>query len=105
MSTLAHWIVPPGHPAFAGHFPGMPILPGVVLLDWALQVICDTSGIVLQSCTINSVKFLHPALPGDALILAHSQLENGSILFDISTATHKIASGSVVINLKNDSSR
>lgn len=29
--------LPPGHGAFAGHFPEQPILPGVVQLDWALR--------------------------------------------------------------------
>ena len=100
MSTLSHFIVPAEHPAFAGHFPGSPILPGVVLLDWALQAICDGTGMVLQNCTINSVKFLSPAQAGDALTIAYRRQDNGAIHFDISTAAHKIASGSVLINAK-----
>jgi len=98
MSTLTYCTVPVDHPAFAGHFPGSPILPGVVLLDWALQAICDGTGVVMQNCTINSVKFLSPAQAGDALTIAHSRQDNGAIRFDISTAAHKIASGSVLIN-------
>ena len=96
--SLSHITVPAEHPAFAGHFPGTPILPGVVLLDWALQAICDGTGYVLHNCTINSVKFLSPAQAGDALTIAYRQLDKGAIHFDISTAAHKIASGSVLIN-------
>lgn len=98
MSSLSHRSVPAEHPAFAGHFPATPILPGVVLLDWALQAICDGTGIALQNCTINSLKFLRPAQAGDALSIAYSRQDNGAIRFDISTAAHQIASGSVLIN-------
>ncbi|HEY2133447.1 MAG TPA: hypothetical protein VGH36_10800 [Acetobacteraceae bacterium] len=31
--------VPASHPALPGHFPGHPIVPGVVLLDHALELI------------------------------------------------------------------
>jgi len=96
MNHVAHWSVPPDHPAFAGHFPGNPILPGVVLLDVALQMIADSGGIALDQCEISSVKFLSPAHPGDELRIAHSVSANGAIRFDIRSGIRKIASGSIV---------
>lgn len=96
MNNTAHWTVPLDHPAFAGHFPGTPILPGVVLLDMALQIIADTGGIALDLCEISSVKFLSPAGPGDELVIQHSVSSSGTIRFDIVAGMRKIASGSIV---------
>ena len=96
MNNTAHWTVPPDHPAFAGHFPGTPILPGVVLLDMALQIIAKTSGIALDLCEISSVKFLSPASPGDELLIQHNISASGTIRFDIVAGMRKIASGSIV---------
>jgi 3-hydroxyacyl-[acyl-carrier-protein] dehydratase len=95
MSNATHWIVPPDHPAFAGHFPGNPILPGVVLLDVALQIIVNTSGIALDICDLGSVKFLSPAMPGDELLIQHTLTAGGTIRFDIMAGVRKIASGSI----------
>jgi 3-hydroxymyristoyl/3-hydroxydecanoyl-(acyl carrier protein) dehydratase len=39
MGTTVTVLVPPQHPAFEGHFPGAPLLPGVVLLDEVLRVV------------------------------------------------------------------
>lgn len=96
MNSTTCWTIPPDHPAFAGHFPGRPILPGVVLLDTVLQVIARTSGITLDSCEISSVKFLSPANPGDELLIEHSVSASGTIRFDIMAGMRKIASGSIV---------
>ena len=97
MKNSAHWTIPADHPAFAGHFPGSPILPGVVLLDAALQIIADTSGIALDICEISSVKFLSPAGPGDELVIRHTVSASGTIRFDVNAGTRKIASGSIVL--------
>lgn len=95
MNNSTQWIVPLDHPAFAGHFPGTPILPGVVLLDTVLQIIAREYGIKLDSCEISSAKFLSPANPGDALLIQHSVLPSGSIHFDITAGMRKIASGNI----------
>ena len=95
MNNTTHWTVPLDHPAFAGHFPGTPILPGVVLLDIVLHAIAAATGIALDICEIRSVKFLSPAKPGDDLVIQHVISASGTIHFDIVARTRKIASGSI----------
>ncbi len=99
MNKPTRWTVPSDHPAFAGHFPGTPIIPGVLLLDMALHRIAVATGIALETCTISSVKFLSPARPGDEVVIEHHITANGSIRFEILAGvanTRKIASGSIV---------
>ena len=99
MIEALHWTVPAGHPAFAGHFPGTPILPGVVLLDTALGAIAAATGIALDTCAIASVKFLNAAAPGDEIIIRYKVTASAAIRFDIvdaADALRKIASGSIV---------
>lgn len=60
--------VPRDHPAFAGHFPGQPLLPGVVLLAEALEVLLRASpASVGAPSRVNAVKFLAPVRPGARL--------------------------------------
>jgi len=96
MNEVTHWVVPPDHPAFAGHFPGTPIFPGVLLLDMTLHAVAGAVGIALESCEIGSVKFLSPAKPGDALEIRYDFQITGTIRFDIAAGARKIASGTVV---------
>jgi len=64
------WRVPEDHPAFDGHFPGAPVLPGAALLSQVV-VLLNEDAIThdwLGACpTLDNAKFLRPALPGDAL--------------------------------------
>lgn len=83
------------HPAYAGHFPGQPILPGVVLLDAALHALAGVQGMPAASGQIKSVKFLSPVLPGEALTLHYAASAAGGFRFDIRCAARTVASGAV----------
>lgn len=99
MSGVTHWIVPADHPAFAGHFPGTPILPGVVLLDVTLHAIANVAGLEPHACEIGAVKFLSPVKPGDELEIRYDFLTGGAVRFDITAGLRKIAGGSIVVRL------
>ena len=60
------------HPAFDGHFPGQPMLPGVALLAEVLEAALREPA--LAACVGNEprlavVKFLAPVGPGAALVI------------------------------------
>ncbi len=63
-------------PHFQGHFPGRPVLPGVLIIESMAQVAAlltvETLGPEAQSkpfyfMTIDDARFRHPVVPGDTL--------------------------------------
>ena len=58
-------------PMFAGHFPGNPILPGVVQIDWAIEAAGDafTSTSAAAFRGMSRIKFKTPVRPGTWLQL------------------------------------
>ena len=83
------------HPAYAGHFPGRPILPGVVLLDEALLALAALHGAATASGEIKSAKFLSPVLPGESLRLDYSSTATGGFRFELKATERVVASGIV----------
>lgn len=81
------------HPAFAGHFPGNPILPGVALLDAALLDIATACGLDLAECRLAAAKFHAFVRPGAALALESERRADGSIRFTIHGDAALVASG------------
>ncbi len=62
--------IAPDHPAFAGHFPGRPLLPGVALLAEVLETALDAPELAARLGTsprLGVVKFLAPVRPGAEL--------------------------------------
>ena len=55
-------IIPSNHPSLAGHFPGAPIVPGVVILDEVVAALAEWRK-DFQLTGIPSVKFLAPIQP------------------------------------------
>ena len=93
------WTVPLDHPSLAGHFPGQPMVPGVLLLDCVLHGLTTTRGLPLADCTISSLKFHSPARPGDEIVIDYEMAAGGVLRFSITRAddaTHRIASGALL---------
>lgn len=63
------FVIDPGHPALPGHFPGQPVVPGVVVLDRVLEAIERDAG-PLAALRLTQVKFVQPLLPGEAAEIA-----------------------------------
>jgi len=75
---------------FVGHFPGVPIMPGVLILE----ALAQTGGILVHQklqtdkiavlLTVNNAKFRKPVLPGDVLHLhvtgQHISSKGGKVL-------------------------
>ena len=59
------FIIDATHPSLPGHFPGDPIVPGVVLLDRVVEAIEAAHG-PLSRLRLPQVKFLQPLRPGEA---------------------------------------
>jgi len=87
--------IPANHPAFAGHFPGTPIVPGVVLLDEVMHAIMTDTGSAASAWQISAVKFLSPLKPTETVIIEHEQLANGSIKFEVLANDRQIVTGSL----------
>ncbi len=81
------------HPALAGHFPGSPVLPGVVLLDEMVRAVEQAQGGAAARWTVGAAKFLKPVQPGETLTLEYEPLPNGSIRFAVSSAGRAVAAG------------
>lgn len=65
-------------PHFQGHFPGRPIMPGVLIIEAMAQTAAvlvvksariDPKGKIVYFMTINDARFRRPVVPGDTLRL------------------------------------
>lgn len=70
---------------FQGHFPGKPVMPGVLIIEamaqaggiLAFKSTPDVIGKLIYFMAIDKVKFRKPVVPGDQLILELSALRRG----------------------------
>lgn len=68
--------LPADFPAFEGHFPGAPVLPGIVQIQMAVYSIGRAEGRAVQLAEIKKAKFAAPAAPGDTLFFTINKKED-----------------------------
>lgn len=91
-SHASSFTVASDHPSLAGHFPGNPLVPGVLLLERTLECAEAVTGRQLSVRAIVQAKFVAPLKPDE---LAHVELRHSptELRFAIRHAERLIAQG------------
>lgn len=100
----------PNDPIFAGHFPGNPLVPGVILTE----ALAQTAGIAAASASpgdkgpryllsaIRQMKFLAAVKPNDRIILRARKAGeiDGLLQFNVEALVNEnqVAAGQIVLN-------
>jgi 3-hydroxymyristoyl/3-hydroxydecanoyl-(acyl carrier protein) dehydratase len=91
------------HPALPGHFPGRPVVPGVLLIDLVLAKVLELSG--LEASRLLQVKFLSVLEPNEC---AHVLFEVDGVhaVFGVTMQRYGkeviLASGKMLMQQQND---
>lgn len=101
------FVLPPGHPVLAGHFPGHPIVPGTILMAWCEILGAELAGKPAVAARWSNVKFLQALKPGATCRVT---LDNGPdsgaqalTVFRIVEGDTLIATGRIEWNIEPDS--
>ena len=88
----ASFIVPLRHPAIEGHFPGNPVVPGVVILEQVVSSAENWLGSPLKLRGLPQVKFLRKLSPGEQACLELRSL-GARLEFSVSCDGEPVAKG------------
>jgi 3-hydroxymyristoyl/3-hydroxydecanoyl-(acyl carrier protein) dehydratase len=80
------------HPALPGHFPGRPLVPGVVMLEQVAQALRAWRG--QRLARVVEAKFLAPLMPGETAVVRLSAAD-ARVRFEIRRDDSLLARGLV----------
>ena len=83
------------HPALAGHFPGYPVVPGVVLMNEVFETLRRGSAASLVVTGLPMVKFSSPLRPGEVVTIRVDEERAGRATFSCQVDARLIASGAI----------
>jgi len=84
------------HPALAGHFPGNPIVPGVVILGRVCRAVAEAHGAGVAAVPV--VKFHAPLRPAEPFDIGFEPAGGGGVSFRVVRGETLIATGTVRIH-------
>ena len=94
MADDARLVIPPDHLAPPRHFPGPPVVPGVLLLGHVLAALERAVGSV-RLTAIPQAKFLGPLAPGEPCTIEFPARANGEARFVCRTTITPAARGTL----------
>lgn len=89
---LARIRVPRTHPALPGHFPGRPVVPGVVILDHVIAAAQDRMRQPIRILGLEHVKFSRPLLPEEEATV-DIEVRESALRFTVAAEAGTIARG------------
>ena len=92
------------HPSLAGHFPGHPVVPGVVMLGEVMTAIRETAKEYIEFVGVPSAKFISTLNPGEPLTIRLDQQGDGAMEFTCTAGSRLIASGCLRYRIVADDS-
>ena len=87
------------HPALPGHFPGHPVVPGVLVLDEVIETLKRRYGDQLVVTGLPAVKLSSPLKPEEPLIIRIEPEDVGAAAFTCRVGSRLVASGSIRFRL------
>ncbi len=97
MTQAGRFQIGPDHPCLAGHFPGRPVVPGVVLLDEALALLLAAAP-GLRVAGLPAIRFLRPVLSGEDVEVVHEvPVAPGRVGFACRTAGQDAVRGTALL--------
>lgn len=83
------------HPALPGHFPGHPIVPGVVILDRLVEDLAARTG--ARAAGVKRMKFTRPLAPGEEFRVEWGEPQKGGVRFSVKVGAEMLASGQLAL--------
>lgn len=76
-----------------GHFPGNPIVPGVILLDEVITAFRDYAGRPVTISAFPNIKFVSPLLPDKEFDVSFEEKKEGLVSFSMKARDKIIVTG------------
>jgi 3-hydroxymyristoyl/3-hydroxydecanoyl-(acyl carrier protein) dehydratase len=97
-APLIRVLVDAFHPGFEGHFPGDPLLPGVVQIGFVVDALASRFGATPLISAIPALRFRRVVRPGDELEILLSEPDaQATVRFEVRCAGELVSDGRLVV--------